>query len=128
MHELGLVVEMIEAVKEVVQNQPEVQVVSVHVRVGALRAIEPEVMRFCWDAATQETVAEGAVLCLETVPASGFCRECDYTFEVCDWIFVCPICNGGHVETVGGKDLVLERVVFTLEQGRKRKSHFSGGG
>ena len=110
MHELGIVSQVLKSVWEVARNYPDRKVRSVYLKVGMLRAIEPEVMRLCWDAASKETFAGGAELVLDLVPTTGGCRRCGMVFGAEDLFFICPACGVTDVETLRGKELILERV------------------
>lgn len=110
MHELGIATELAKAVQDVAQSHPGRQVMAVRMQVGALRGLVPDVMCFCWQAATKQTVLEGSVLHLKWVPAAGRCRTCGREFNAEDLIFICPACEGVDVETVRGKELILDRV------------------
>lgn len=116
MHELSIAVELLKAAQEAAASYPDRRVTHLTVRVGALRAIVPEMMDTAWRAASKETELEGAALELEEVAAAGRCRACGETFEVEDLYFVCPACGGGDVETVNGMELVLQTMRFAEEE------------
>ena len=77
---------------------------SVKVEVGALCAVVPDAMQFCFELATEGTVAAGAGLDLNVQPGAAHCRSCDTDFELPDLILLCP-CGSADVEVVAGQDL-----------------------
>ena len=77
---------------------------SVRVEVGALCAVVPDSMQFCFDLATEGTVADGARLDLDVRPGSARCRTCGREFVLRDLILLCP-CGSADVEVLAGRDL-----------------------
>jgi hydrogenase nickel incorporation protein HypA/HybF len=77
---------------------------SVKVEVGALCAVVPDSMQFCFELATEGTVADGARLDLNVQPGEARCRTCGKKFELPDLILLCP-CGSADVEVVAGRDL-----------------------
>lgn len=112
MHELAIATELLRAAQEAAAGYGDARVTGLHVRVGALRAIVPEIMEAGWRAVSTETNLEGASLELEAVPASACCRACEMVFAVDELFFVCPDCGCGEVETLTGMELVLDRMVL----------------
>jgi hydrogenase nickel incorporation protein HypA/HybF len=103
MHELAITQSVIEAVCERAGARP---VGSVRVRVGALTAVVPEAMRFCFELAAEGTVAEGARLDIERCPAVARCRSCGAEFGVPDLILLC-VCGSADVEVTAGRELEI---------------------
>jgi hydrogenase nickel incorporation protein HypA/HybF len=79
---------------------------SVKLEVGALCAVVPDAMTFCFELATEGTVAHGASLEVDMRPGEARCRNCDTTFELSDPILLCP-CGSADVEVLAGRDLKI---------------------
>jgi hydrogenase nickel incorporation protein HypA/HybF len=77
---------------------------SVRLEVGALCAVVPDAMTFCFDLVAAGTVADGATLEVDTRPGEARCRSCGDGFELNDPILLCP-CGSADVEVLGGRDL-----------------------
>jgi hydrogenase nickel incorporation protein HypA/HybF len=77
---------------------------SVKLEVGALCAVVPDAMTFCFELATEGTVADGARLDVDILPGAARCRSCDAHFELTDPILLCP-CGSADVEVLAGRDL-----------------------
>jgi len=112
MHEVGIVTQIVETVQATLEAYSNVSVKDVFIKVGQLRALDPQVTEFCWTTLCQGTLAEGAQLHIEDVLARGLCRTCQGEFEAHDLVFVCPECGGHHVDTVQGNELAVERILF----------------
>ena len=81
MHEMALTQSVVEAVCEHAEGR---RVCSVKIEVGALCAVVPEAMTFCFDLVTEGTVAAGARLDIDMRPGSAHCRCCarDSSFPI----------------------------------------------
>lgn len=101
MHEMAITQSVVEAVCEHAAGR---RVHRVTVEVGALCAVVPDSMLFCFELATEGTVASGAALDLTVRPGSGHCRSCEREFELYDPILLCP-CGSADVDVAGGRDL-----------------------
>jgi hydrogenase nickel incorporation protein HypA/HybF len=77
---------------------------SVRVQVGALCAVVPDSMHFCFGLAAEGTVADGARLDLDVEPGSARCRTCGEEFVLPDLILLCP-CGSADVEVLAGREL-----------------------
>ena len=57
------------------------RVSEVEIRVGALRGLEPEAMKMCWDAVTHDTPLAGSVLRIDLRPWTLTCPACGRALE-----------------------------------------------
>lgn len=103
MHEMAITQSVVDAVCEHAAGR---RVHSVKVEVGALCAVVPDAMQFCFELATEGTVADGAVLDLNVRAGAAHCRGCGRRFELHDPILLCP-CGSADVEVVAGRELKI---------------------
>jgi hydrogenase nickel incorporation protein HypA/HybF len=103
MHEMALTEGVIEAVCEHAAGR---RVHSVRVEVGALCAVVPDAMTFCWELAAQGTVADGARLDIDVRSATACCRSCGESFVLPDPILLCR-CGSADVEVLAGRELKI---------------------
>lgn len=101
MHEMAITQSVVDAVCEHSAGR---RVHSVRLEVGALCALVPDSMQFCFGLATEGTVAEGAHLDIAVRPGTGHCRTCGNDFALADLILLCP-CGSADVEVIAGKDI-----------------------
>jgi hydrogenase nickel incorporation protein HypA/HybF len=101
MHEMAITQSVVDAVCDHAAGR---RVHSVRVEVGALCAIVPDAMLFCFELATEGTVAGGARLDLDVRPGLARCRTCETDFELTDLILLCP-CGSADVEVLAGRDM-----------------------
>ncbi|MFF0633263.1 hydrogenase maturation nickel metallochaperone HypA [Nocardia sp. NPDC004151] len=111
MHEMAITCSLVEAVCEHAAGR---RVHSVTVEVGALCAVIPAAMEFCFEIATEGTVAEGARLEIAVIPGSASCRSCGDRFQVADPILLCP-CGSADVEITAGRELRIRSLEVSRE-------------
>lgn len=92
---------VVDAVGEVAAGRT---VHSVTLDVGALCAVVPDAMRFCFELAAEGTVAQGASLEIHLVPGAARCRSCGTAFPLPDLILLCA-CGSADVVVTAGQEL-----------------------
>lgn len=107
MHEMSVAESLIELIAEEGRRQGFCRVRLIRVRLGALGHVAPEALRFCFEAVSAGTMAEGARLELETVPGSGCCAACGETVALSERYDPCPACGQGPVRLTAGDELRL---------------------
>lgn len=106
MHELGIAEEILGiVVAEAARNQAK-KVTTIRLRVGVVRAIEPEQMTFIFDHIARDTPAEGAALHIEEVPVRVECASCG-VMEAHAFAWECPKCKGYEISVTGGDALEI---------------------
>lgn len=105
MHELSIA----RAILDVVEREADGRRVHrVGVVVGDLRQVVPSALTFGFEVATDGTVAEGAELELEQVPAAGICRECGAETEMEGFPLSCADCGGFDMQVTRGEELRVD--------------------
>jgi hydrogenase nickel incorporation protein HypA/HybF len=85
-------------------------VTVVRLRVGHLRQVVPESLRFYWEIVARETLCEGARLELEDVAVVLACPECDRRWAPELPAFRCSRCGSTDVEVRAGDELLVEYI------------------
>jgi len=112
MHEVGIMESALATVqRHAVENQAQ-RVERIVLRIGTLAGVELEALRFAFDVVSRGTVAEGAVLEIEAVPAAVYCPSCRQEFASEDggFIYTCPGCGDLCGEIRRGRELELSRI------------------
>lgn len=109
MHEMGIANSILEAVQAEARRYPGSRPAKVGVRIGELAAIDPESLRFCFDALILETDLEGLALEIERSQRRHSCT-CGEVFAVREYDFECPKCHKYCPECVAGDELELTYV------------------
>jgi hydrogenase nickel incorporation protein HypA/HybF len=113
MHEPSIVEALIDEIQRQLRAHPGARLRKVHVRVGQLRHVVPEIMSTCFDVMTKDTPLAGAELRLEHVPATALCAQCARTFPVEDNFFACPSCQATDATLQSGNELELTSLELT---------------
>jgi hydrogenase nickel incorporation protein HypA/HybF len=107
MHEVSLIENVIALVEQERAKQAFVRVNVIKLKVGALGHAEPEALRFCFEAVTSGTIADGSRLEIEVIPGEGWCADCRDNVRLDERFGACPVCEGDRVRMTGGDGLRL---------------------
>ena len=105
MHEMSITRSILEIIGQKMAANNMSNLKKLTLRVGELTAIEPEVLRFCFDSAIKGTRFDGAALIIEEVPLGGRCRECAGEFRITAFDSRCPKCGSTNIDRVSGDEL-----------------------
>lgn len=86
------------------------KIVRVNVLAGELRGIIPAQLALCFGLMSENTIASGAYLSLETTPAVVRCRKCQEDFAVEGFSCICPRCQGQDIQMIGGTELRVKDI------------------
>jgi hydrogenase nickel incorporation protein HypA/HybF len=121
-HELSIATSLVEALSEIAQKQAATKVVAVHLRVGKLRLISLDQLKFSYEILSKGTLLEGSRLAIEETPGFTRCPNCGYAreFETGDMMFhfslptmKCPKC-GTDMKIEGGDECLITHVRMIL--------------
>ena len=107
MHELGIAQSILEIVQQSVPEEEKTAVRKVRIRVGQLSGVVPDSLDFCFRVVAGEMNMPQAVLDIEQLPTISRCRDCQQSFNVEEFVFVCPSCKSANLEIISGKELEI---------------------
>ena len=110
MHELSVTQGMLEIVVRYAQQAGAQRVTHINLVIGDLSSIVDDSVQFYFDFISQDTIAKGAQLVFQRVPATFRCWDCGNTFTPNERDFTCPACEGMRVEVVAGNELRVESI------------------
>lgn len=101
MHEISLCESILDILTEQAGREHFTRVKRVSLEIGPLSCVEPEALRFGFDAVMRGSIAEGAVLEIATPEATATCPACQQTVQVASRYDACPECGALalHIET-----------------------------
>ena len=105
MHEMGIANSILTAVKTEARRRPGSRPVKVGVRIGELAGIDPEALRFAFDALVADTEMQGLELDIEFRAPRGRCPDCAREYEIHAFELKCPGCGSLNAECIGGDEL-----------------------
>lgn len=112
MHEMSLAAEMLRVCTDHLKGRP-ARIERVVVAVGELSAVEPDLLRYAWEALTVDSPHEGAKLDVEWHAARQVCDTCGEIPERSPglWLRLCPRCERA-MRVEGGDQLDVMRLSF----------------
>lgn len=110
MHEISLCENIRSQLDEEATRHKFRRVTKVWLDVGAFSCVEPEALRFGFDAVMRGSVAEGAELEIEVKAGKAQCTGCGTTTGVSDRLALCPDCGAPLIYAGDGDELRIKKV------------------
>jgi hydrogenase nickel incorporation protein HypA/HybF len=110
MHELSIAQGLMKILLDEAQKHHVSRITKVSLRVGKLSNLVPDALLFAFSSVTEGTVAEGAHLEMDIVPAKARCAHCNIEFEVEDLVLFCPQCDQIAAEFLSGRELEIVEI------------------
>ena len=111
MHELGIAQQIVRiAMDSIPPEHAGTPVEAVHLRVGALTAVVPASLEFCFQVVARDTRLAGARLEMEQVPVVARCRACGAQCALEAPPFVCAECGAGDLDLLSGRELLVRSI------------------
>ena len=114
MHEMGIASSILDGVTAEVRRRPGARPLKVGVRVGELAGLDPDALRFAFEALTIDTPLAGLTLDIEYRASRSRCRDCSQEFEVRNFELLCPACGSLSTDRISGDE--LEFTYLELEE------------
>jgi hydrogenase nickel incorporation protein HypA/HybF len=105
MHEMSLAEGILQVVEDAAREQGFSRVRAVRLEIGQLSSVEVEALRFCFDAVTRASLAEGARLEIDRVPGAGWCMICSKTVPLPALYEACQYCGGYQIQPTAGTEM-----------------------
>jgi hydrogenase nickel incorporation protein HypA/HybF len=110
MHELGIAQSILSSLEESLEPNDLKRVTSIHLKIGAMQAIQEDCLRFGFEVSTKGTPLENAKIEIEHIPAVGTCTECGQENQMQEPWLICTNCGGILKDVQGGEELLVEYV------------------
>lgn len=110
MHELSITQSMFDLVMQHAEQAEAKKVRKINLVIGEMTGVVGDCVDFYLGFLSRGTIAEGAVLSVETVPVKVTCRDCGETFELEELSWTCPGCGGNSLQIIAGKELFVESI------------------
>ena len=110
MHEMSLAVGVLQLVGVGARANAATGVTAVWLEIGALAQVEVEALRFCFDAVTRGTVAEGARLEIVIPPGLAWCMPCGRQVPITQRGDACPHCGSHQLQVVRGDEMRVTEI------------------
>jgi hydrogenase nickel incorporation protein HypA/HybF len=105
MHEMSLAEGVRGIVEDAARAQGFSRVKAVVLEIGDLSSVQTDALCFCLEVVLRDTLAEGAEICVETVPGAGYCKQCARTVTIGQRYDACPECGSYQVQATSGMEM-----------------------
>jgi len=103
-HEMGIVQQVVEIATEACSGA---RIRRIVLEIGQLSTVLPDAVRFCFDLATENTVAEGALLDIAEIPGRARCLACGAEIALVQPFGPCE-CGQADLEWLAGDELRIK--------------------
>lgn len=93
MHEMSIAMNIIEMATEAAETESAHTINTIEVKIGSMSGVMVESLDFCFEAASKNTLAQGARLIIHRITAQGRCPVCDLEFEMDSFGVQCDKCG-----------------------------------
>ncbi|HMK78634.1 MAG TPA: hydrogenase maturation nickel metallochaperone HypA [Xanthobacteraceae bacterium] len=107
MHEVSICGNLLALLDREAKRHGVERIVRVRLEIGRLSCLEPEALRFAFDAMRPGTIAEAAVLQIDQPPIRAACEDCGGTALLGARLDRCPSCGGGRLRFETGDEMRL---------------------
>lgn len=111
MHELGVVMEVIQTVEKFAANNALTKIDTLVLQIGELSSMIPAYIEACYPAAVDGTMMENTKLVIEVLPGNGICKACCKVFNIKENNGWCPHCGSQDYEIISGKEFMIKEIV-----------------
>lgn len=110
MHEMSLCEGVLQILEDHARSQGFEKVRTVWLEIGGLSGVEPEAMRFCFDAVMRDTLAHQARLEIIALPGQAWCMHCAKAVQVQQRFDPCPDCASYQLQITGGDEMRIKEL------------------
>jgi len=110
MHEMSIAEGVVQVLEEQARIQGYTRVKHVWLEIGPLAAVEKEALKFCFEAVTASTLAEGAGLDIIDLPGEAWCLACSSTVPISKRYDSCSRCGSYQLQVTRGDELRIKEL------------------
>lgn len=110
MHELSVCQSIVDQVSRIVADHHASAVEKIHLQLGPLCGVDPDLLRSAFPIARAGSVASHAELIIKSSPIRVRCLVCGAETEASANRLVCAECGNWQTQLLSGNELVLERI------------------
>lgn len=110
MHEMSLAEGVLQLVQETALRERALRVKRVVLEIGSLSSVEPDALKFCFEAVTLGSALQGAVLEIVLVPGAGWCLACAQAVPMSALYTACPQCGSYQVQPTSGTEMRVREI------------------
>ena len=111
MHEFSIMQSLFDILLKKAAEFNAKRIISIHIRVGCLAGVEPDLLQSAFNMRSENTIAENAQFSIHITPFSAVCHKCGpYTLDTRQILLKCPNCGSTKVQIDPQDDLFIENM------------------
>ncbi|WP_417222462.1 hydrogenase maturation nickel metallochaperone HypA [Amphritea sp.] len=110
MHEMSICEGIIQVLEEQAASQHYQRVKTVWLEIGPLAMVEIDALRFCFEAVTLNSLAQGARLEIIELPGQAWCLQCAKTVSISKRYDACCECGSFQLQVTQGDELRIKEL------------------
>ncbi len=111
MHELGIVMQVIDQVEKVAEENEVSKVMKLNLEVGEVSSIIPDLFTDCFEWAKKKTKymreAQLEMIILEGI---SYCQDCKETYKTTEYAKQCPHCGSYRTYLITGNEINIKDI------------------
>jgi hydrogenase nickel incorporation protein HypA/HybF len=111
MHELGIMINIIEQVEKIARENEVEQIEALVLQVGEIAPVVPQYLEACFPAAVDGTLMQDTELRIEVIPANALCKSCRQVFHLLEHPRACPECESTEWEVLSGREFNIKEII-----------------
>ena len=112
MHELSIAKNIVEIIKETVEEKDLSSIEKVILKVGELSGVVPDSLQFSLEAISSGTELESARYEMMRIPFTIKCKVCSNESDNELGIVKCPVCGSKDTEVISGNELLISEIIL----------------
>ena len=110
MHELGLVINIINQIEDYMDKNNIKTVETLVLQVGKLSEVYPKYLEDVYPIAIENTKLANTKLVIEETAGIGQCKECDFIYNLIENNNLCPICDSNKFHVISGREFLIKEI------------------
>jgi len=113
MHELSIVMSIIEISEQQALAADAKVIDEIELDIGMLSGLEMDALEFAWSQAVKHTMLEKAIKKINRIHALATCMDCDAAFSIERYDDACPVCGQHVLNITQGKELRVKSLLVS---------------
>ena len=111
MHELGIVMSVIDQVEKVAEENQVQSVVSLNMEVGEVSSVVPDLFTDCFEWAKKKTkYMQDTKLNMVILEGISYCRDCKKNYKTTEYAKQCPHCGSYNTYLLTGNEINIKDI------------------
>lgn len=110
MHELGIIIKVVEQIEEFAKKNRLTKIDSLTLEVGELSGIVPKYIEDVYPIAIEKTLLENTKLVIIEISGNGLCNECHQVYNVMKHNRTCPKCQSQNTKIISGTEFNIKDI------------------